>query len=126
MTQIVNKTTLATDTGTGETYEFWKNESTKGTFKESNPTAKPHMLSLKRIDPKPTKDYAGNMKGEVRFSVDMVDSAGRYWPQVVTIASSFSEFLTQAQKDAITDKALLLSRNSVVKACLTKGDVAQS
>lgn len=126
MSTIVNKTALGTDTGTGQTYDAYEMEGQTAKFQELSPVAQASYLSFKRVEAKPTKDYVGAKRGEVKFRREYADSLGKLWPAIVTMSSSLPAFLTDAQRAAIVLEALLLVRTTTAQDNLSKLAVPQS
>lgn len=126
MSQIVNKTTLGTDTGTGQTFDAYEMAGLKARFRELSPTAQPGFIIMSRTEPKPTSDFAGVMRGEVTFRRDVADANGILRPNVVRVTSSLPAFQTDAQRVAVVLEALLIMRASVSQDVLSKLLVPQS
>lgn len=126
MANIVIPTTLVTDTGTGATLVPYRLDGDTATFVESNPAAQAAVAMFKRTEPKPTKDYAGAQRGEVRYTEMVADSNGKYWPVVHTTTTSLPAFMTDAAKAAFVDRATLLNGLAVARDALAKKVIPQS
>lgn len=126
MTQIVNKTTLGTDTGTGQTFDAYEMAGLRARFRELSPVAQPGFIIMARTEPKPTSDFAGVMRGEVTFRRDVMDASGIFRPNVIRMSSSLAAFQSDAQRAALVLEALLIMRASVSQDVLSKLLVPQS
>lgn len=126
MTQIALKATIATGTGTGQAFEAYNMTGPLAMYREVNPIAAAGTVTLKRTEPKATKDYSGAARGEVKLTRYYPDAAGRNWPAVVTVSSSIPAFLTDAQKAAVVQEGILLGQDAISQACLAKLVVPQS
>lgn len=125
MTNIVIPTTQVADTGTGATMEPYRLDGDIAVFREQSPTGAAAMLMFKRTEPKVTKDYAGAMKGESRFTRQYADAAGKLWPAVLRIDSSVPAFLTDAERAAFVKEAIMLNSLSAPQDVLSKLAVPQ-
>lgn len=126
MADIQLATTLGTNTGTGPLMKGYKMAGDSALFRENAPTAQPSMLTLKRTEPKPTKDYAGAARGELKYTRNYADTLGRLWPAVFTTQTSIPAFLTDAQKSAFVVEAIIASMSTEAKDTLAKLLVPQS
>lgn len=126
MTQIALKAAIAAGTGAGQTFEAYNMTGPLAVYREVNPVAAAGLVTLKRTEPKATKDYSGAARGEVKLTRYYPDAVGRNWPAVVTVSSSLPAFLTDAQKAAVIQEGTLLSQDAVSQACLAKLIVPQS
>lgn len=126
MADITIPTTLVADTGTGKVMAPYKLSGDTAEFVESNASGTPAKLIMKRTEPKPTKDYAGAGRGEVRYTEWYEDAVGRLWPAVHTVTSSVPAFLTDAQKSAFVDRGTLVNGLSTSRDVLAKKLVPQS
>lgn len=126
MGNIVQKATLATDTGTGPTYVPYRMEGDKAVLRESAPSGQPGLLEMRRIDPKPTRDYAGAMRGAVKLRREYADTNGRLWPAIVEVTSSLPAFLTDTQRAAFVTEAVIAARETTAMDALSKLVVPQS
>ena len=126
MSNIVIPSTLVADTGTGATLTPYKMAGDTALYREEGATGVPALLQMKRTEPKPTKDYAGAAKGDVKFTRSFPDTLGRQWPAILNISSSVPDFLTDAQKSAFVDEAIRLSGLTVTRDALAKLVIPQS
>lgn len=126
MADIQLPLTAAADTGTGALMVAYRMSGDLAQYRESSPIAQAGFLQLKRVEPKPTKDYAGAMRGEVKFTRAYADTTGRLWPAVVTVSSSLPAFLTDTQRADIVMEALIAARVAAGKDTLSKLAVPQS
>jgi hypothetical protein len=126
MGNIVQKSTLATDTGTGATYVPYRMDGDKAVLRESAPSAQPGFLSFARTEPKPTRDYAGAMKGEVRLRREVADADGRLWPCIVSVSSSLPAFMTDTARAAFVTEAIIAAREATALDALSKVVIPQS
>lgn len=126
MTDIVIPTTQVADTGTGATMTPYRLAGDTASYREASPSGAAAILTLKRTEPKATKDYAGANKGEVKFTRQYADTLGRLWPAVMTANSSVPAFLTDAQKSAFILEAILVLNLSVPRDTLSKLAIPQS
>lgn len=126
MADIQLGTTLPAATGTGALFTPYRMSGDVALYQEVNPTATPAQLQLKRTDPKPTKDYVGASKGEVKLTRWYSDALGRKWPAVVTVSSSIPDFRTEAEKSAFVTEAIVAAATSQSKDNLAKRTVPQS
>jgi len=125
MTNIVIPTTQVADTGTGATLEPYRLDGDLAVFREQSPSGAAAMLQFKRTEPKATKDYAGAMKGENRFTRQFADSAGKLWPAVVRIESSVPAFMTDAARAAFIKEAIMVNSLQASQDVLSKLAVPQ-
>lgn len=126
MTTIVNKTTLVAGTGTGPSYSDYKLVGDSAIFREVAPSAQPAYLSFLRTEPKPTKDYAGVGRSQIKLTRSYVDTVGIMRPAIVSVSTSLPETMTQAQRDAFVLEATLAFIDSISQACLKSRAVPQS
>lgn len=126
MADIIIPTTQVADTGTGATMTPYRMAGDLAVYREASPVAQAAILQLKRTEPKPTKDYAGAAKGEVRFTRLYADTLGRLWPAVFSVNSSLPAFLTDTQKSAFVLEATLAAGLSVPRDALAKLVIPQS
>lgn len=126
MSQITLAAAIAAGTGTGKSFSAYDLKGPSAVFREDAPAGVPGLLSLKRTEPKPTKDYAGAARGEVKLTRQFADSLGRNWPAVFTVTSSLPAFLTDAQKVAFITEAILATQKQESQDVLSKLLVPQS
>jgi hypothetical protein len=126
MTNLVIPTTLVADTGTGATMAPYRMNGDQAVYKEQSPSAVAAQLQLKRTEPRPTKDYAGAMKTEFKFTRTLPDSLGRQWPLVATTSYSLPAFLTSAQRTAFVLEATLASNLSDVRSAFADQVIPQA
>jgi hypothetical protein len=126
MGSITQKSTLATDTGTGATYDPYRMDGDNAILREAAPSAQPGFLSFKRTEPKPTRDYAGAMRGSVKLRRDVADTEGRLWPAIVEVTSSLPAFLNDTQRAAFVTEAIIAAREANGLDVLSKLKVPQS
>lgn len=126
MSQIALKAVIAAGTGTGKTFSAYDLKGPSAVFREDSPTGVPGLITLKRTEPKATKDYAGAARGEVKLTRQYADSLGRLWPAVYTVTTSLPAFLIDAQKVAFVTEAILASQESVSQDALSKLLIPQS
>ena len=126
MADIQLATTLGTNTGTGPLMKGYKMSGDIAIYRENAPTAQPAWMTLKRTEPKTTKDYAGAARGELRFTRNYADTLGRLWPAVVTVNSSLPAFLPDATKAAFIVESLIAGMTAEAKDALSKLLVPQS
>lgn len=126
MSVIILKAALAAGTGTGASFEAYDMKGASAIYRETNPTGIAGALSLKRTEPRATKDYAGVMRGEVKLTRQVTDTNGRAWPVVFTVTSSLPAFMTDAQRTAFITEALLACEDTVSLDTLSKLKVPQS
>lgn len=126
MADIQLATTLGANSGTGPLMKGYKLAGDSAVYRESAPTAQPSLLTLKRTEPKPTKDYAGAQRGEAKYTRSYADTQGRLWPAIVTVTSSLPAFLTDAQKSAFITESLIAAGTTESKDTLSKLMVPQS
>lgn len=125
MASIVIPTTQVADTGTGATMEPYRLDGDLAVYREQSPTGAAAMLQFKRTEPKATKDYAGAMKGENRFTRQFADSTGKLWPAVVRIESSVPAFMTDAARAAFIKEAIMVNSLQASQDVLSKLAVPQ-
>lgn len=118
-------TTQVADTGTGALLTPYNLFGDLAIFRESAPSAAPALLQYKRTEAKATKDYAGAMRGEARFTRQMPDAAGKLWPCVMRMESSLPAFLTDAERSALVLEAVMAFSLSVSQDVLSKLTVPQ-
>lgn len=126
MADIQLGTTLVASTGTGALMTPYRMSGDQALYTETAPSAYAAQLQFRRTDPKPTSDYVGASKGEVKFTRWYADSAGRKWPAVVTVSSSIPDFRTDAEKTAFITEALVAAVTSTAKSNLATRVVPQS
>ena len=126
MADIQLATTLGANTGTGPLLKGYRLTGDSAVYRENAPSAQPSMLTLKRTEPKATKDYAGAAKGNLRYSRNYADSLGRLWPAVVSIDSSLPAFLSDTVKTAFIVEALIAGMTTEAKDTLAKLLVPQT
>lgn len=126
MSNIVNATAFGTDTGTGQTFDAYDMTGPKARFREVSPSAQAGFVQLSRVEPKPTSDYAGAMRGNYTFRREYADANGRLWPAVYKEETSLPAFLTDAVRTAFVTEAKLIGRKSVVLDAESKLIIPQS
>jgi hypothetical protein len=126
MSNIAAPATLPAGTGTGITYNGLRFLGDTAKYVESAPAGVPSVLVMKAFDPKPTRDYPGAAKGEVKLTESVTDAAGRQWPMVVTVTSSIPDFVSGSNKDAFINRAIIAANTSESRATLARGLVPQS
>lgn len=126
MPAIIIPTVLVANTGVGATMNPYRMAGDTALYREASPTGAPALAQMKRTEPKPTKDYAGAGRGEVKFTRQYADTQGRLWPAVVTVTSSVPAFLTDTAKAAFVDEAMLLNGLPVARAALATQTIEQS
>ena len=126
MADIQLATTLGTNSGTGPLMKGYKLSGDSAIYRENAPVAQPSLLTLKRTEPKPTKDYAGAQRGELKYTRNYPDTLGRLWPAVYTVTTSLPVFLTDAQKSAFVVESLIANMSTEAKDTLAKMLVPQS
>lgn len=126
MSTISLKAVIAAGTGTGKTFSAYDLKGPSAVFREDSPTGVAGLISMKRTEPKATKDYAGAARGEHKFTRQYADSLGRNWPAVLTTTSSLPAFLTDAQKVAFVTEAILAIQDQTGIDVLSKLIVPQS
>lgn len=126
MTTIALKATIVAGTGTGKTFGAYNMTGPLATYREEAPIAAAGAVTLKRTEPKATKDYAGAARGEVKLTRYFPDTLGRLWPAVFTVSSSIPAFLTDAQKMALVVEGTLLAQEQPSQDVLSKLIVPQS
>lgn len=126
MADIQLPTARAAGTGTGALLKAYRLSGDTATYVESSPVAQAAVLSLKRTEPKATKDYAGACRGEHKFTRNYADLQGRLWPAVFTSSTSLPAFLTNAQKTAFVLEASLSNLEAVQQASLALMAIPQS
>lgn len=124
-TNIALATTYGADTGTGQSFEPWRLDSSVATFRELSAVAQTATITFKAVDPKKTATYAGSMRGSVKLRREYADSQGVLWPAIVELNSSLPAFLTDAQRAAFVKEALLLARETEAETCLSKLAIPQ-
>lgn len=126
MADIQLQTTLGANTGTGPLMKGYRLSGDSAMYRENAPTAQPSVLTLKRSEPKPTKDYAGAARGELKYTRNYADALGRLWPAVLTTSTSIPAFLTDTQKSAFVVEAIIASMTTEAKDTLAKLLVPQT
>lgn len=126
MTIIANSTTLVAGTGTGPSYQDYKLVGDNAIFREVAPVGQPGFLSYTRTEPKPTKDYAGVGRSQIKLTRNYVDALGVSRPAIVQISTSLPETMTQALRDTFVIEATLAFQHAVSQACLKVRTVPQS
>lgn len=126
MTTIALKAAMATGTGIGQSFVAYDLKGPSAVYREVSPTGLPGTLSLKRTEPKATKDYAGAMRGEIKLTRLYADVQGRQWPAVFTGSSSLPAFLTDAQRAAFVLEATLFMQESVSQDAMSRLLIPQS
>lgn len=69
MNNIQLATTLVAPTGTGKLFVPFSGDANSAVLMESGATGTPAKLKFLRTPPKPTKDFAGVERGEVRLTM---------------------------------------------------------
>lgn len=126
MTDIVIPSTTVADTGTGATMEPYRLAGDLAVYREKAPTGPAASLAMKRTEAKPTKDYAGAARAEVKFTRQVADAQGRLWPVVVSTTSSVPAFMTDAARAAIIDEAMRAHSLPVARSALAVQAIPQS
>lgn len=126
MSTIALKAVIAAGTGTGKSFSAYDLKGPSAVFREDAPAGVPGLITLKRTEPKATKDYAGAARGELKFTRQYPDTLGRLWPAVFTGTSSIPAFLTDAQKVAFVTEAILALQDATGQDVLSKLIVPQS
>lgn len=126
MTSIALKAAITAGTGAGKTFEAYNMTGPSAMYREVSPIAAAGSVTLKRTEPKATKDYAGASRGEVKLTRYFPDTLGRLWPAVFTVSSSIPAFLTDAQKSALVTEGILLAQDQLSQDVLSKLVVPQS
>lgn len=126
MSTIALAAVIAAGTGTGKTFSAYDMKGPSALFREDSPVGPAGLVSLKRTEPKPTKDYAGAMRGEVKFTRQFADPVGRLWPAILTGVSSLPAFMTDAQRVAFITEGILLMQKAESQDALSKLLVPQS
>lgn len=126
MSIIALKAAIAAGTGTGQSFTAYDMKGSSAVYREMAPTGVAGILSLKRTEPRATKDYAGAMRGEIKLTRQMPDANGRAWPVVFTVTSSLPAFLTDTQRVAFITEGLLASLDPIAVDVLSKLIVPQS
>lgn len=126
MANIQIPTTIVANTGTGALMTPYRLAGDTAVYRESSPAGQPSVLAMKRVEPKPTKDYAGAAKAEVKYTRQYADASGRLWPAVSTKSVSLPAFLTDAQKTAFVTEAALVDELSESRAALATQLIPQS
>lgn len=122
---IVIPTTFVADTGTGATLVPYRLSGDKAEFVEDAPSALPATFSLAREEPKATKDYAGAQRGTAKYTEQVADANGRYWPVVHTVTTSIPAFMTDTAKAAFVDRATRLNSLQAPRDALAKKIIPQ-
>jgi hypothetical protein len=120
MANIVAKTTIVADTGTGHTYKPYRTEGDTVEYREDGATAQPAFLRFTRVEPKATKTYAGTGRAESRLTRQYADAEGRLWTANVVVSVALPDFLSDSDKAAFVTEGLLLSRDAASVDALTK------
>jgi len=126
MANITIPTTQVADTGTGAIMEPYRLDGDISVYREQSPVAAAAILQFKRTEAKATKDYAGAMKGESRFTRQIADTAGRLWPAIVRVESSVPAFMTDAARAAFVKEAIMAASLQTSQDVLSKLAVPQA
>lgn len=126
MSSIALKAVIVAGTGTGKTFDAYNLTGNLAIFREVGATGVPGLLQQKRTEPKPTKDYVGVSRGEVKMTRQFNDANNIARPAILRIDSSLPAFMTDAQRDAFVVEALLAFIEQTSRDVLSKQIVAQS
>lgn len=126
MSDIQIPSTIAADTGTGKLFTPYRLVGDVAEYVESGASGIPATFTMRRTEPKATKDYAGAGRTEVKYTEQVADALGRLWPNVVTVTSSIPAFQTDADKTAFVTRAILATSVSVTRDALAKRTIPQS
>ncbi|UUW21250.1 MAG: hypothetical protein [Sanya fiers-like virus 12] len=126
MANIVIPQTTVADTGTGATMVPYKMAGDSALYREQAPTGAAALLQMRRTEAKPTKDYAGAAKAEVKFTRQVTDTQGRLWPAIVTVSSSIPAFLTDSARASFVDEAMRAHSLPESRAALATQVIPQS
>lgn len=126
MANIQLPTTRPAGTGTGALLTPYRLAGDLAVYRESNPTGAAAVLQYRRTEPKATKDYAGALRGESKFTRQYADANGKLWPAVLTVNSSVPAFLTDAQKATFIGEAMIASHEASSLDVLSKLLIPQS
>lgn len=126
MSNIAAPATLPAGTGTGITYNGYRFLGDTAKYVEAGAAGVPAALVMKAADPRPTRDYAGAMRGEMKLTEQVADAEGRNWPMVVTVTSSIPDFVSAANRDAFVNRAIIAANTAESRATLARGSVPQS
>lgn len=126
MSSIALKAVIVAGTGTGKTFDAYNLTGNLAIFREVGASATPGLLQQKRTEPKPTKDYVGVSRGEVKLTRTFVDALGTARPAILRLDSSLPAFLNDAQRVAFVEEGLLAFIEQTNRDVLSKQIVAQS
>lgn len=126
MSSIALKAVIVAGTGTGKTFDAYNLTGNLAVFREVGASATPGLLQQKRTEPKPTKDYVGVSRGEVKLTRTFADATGIARPAILRLDSSIPAFLTDAQRVAFVEEGLLAFIEQTNRDVLSKQIVAQS
>lgn len=126
MADIQLPSTLGTATGTGKLMKAYSLTGDSGLYIEDAATGVPAKLLFKRTDPKPTRNYAGAGKSEVRFTESWADAQGVQWPVVFSATSSIPDGMSAADKVAFITRAVLATEMATARDVLSKRLIPQS
>lgn len=118
--------TIVADTGTGALMKPYRLAGDIAIYREASPVAQASILSMKREEPKPTKDYAGAGKTQTKYTRQYADASGRLWPAVYTVNASVPAFLTDTQKTAFVTEGAIMAQQADVRAALAVQTIPQS
>lgn len=122
---VIIPTTQVADTGTGATMEPFRLLGDRAIFREASPVGPAALLVFNGTEPKVTKDFAGMQRGEVRFTRQVADTAGKLWPNTFTVNSSLPAFQTDAQRAAFIKEAVMALSLAVSQDVLSKQTIPQ-
>lgn len=126
MSTISLKAVIAAGTGTGKSFDAYNLTGNLAVFREVGASGAPGLLTQKRIEPKPTKDYVGVSRGEVKLTRMKNDAQGIARPVVMTVVTSLPAFMTDAERDAFVSEGLLAALDPANQAVLARQVVSQS
>lgn len=126
MSSIALKAVVVAGTGSGKTFDAYNLTGPMALFREVGAVGLPGLVQLTRTEPIATKDYVGVGRGEVKITRQFVDAQGIQRPAIVRALSSIPAFLTDAQRAAFVDEAVLLFAEQLSRDCLAKQLVPQS
>lgn len=122
---VIIPTTIVANTGTGKTLVPYRLNGDTAEFVEDGAVGQPAKLTMKRVEPKPTKDYAGAARGEMKYTEQVADALGRLWPCVFTVSTSLPAFLTDAQKASFVTTGTMAAELAVSRDALAKKIIPQ-
>lgn len=126
MSSIALKATIVAGTGSGKTFDAYNLTGNLAIFREVGAVGVPGLLQQKRTEPKPTKDYAGVSRGEVKLTRQFPDALGALRPAILRVDTSLPSFMTDAQRVAFVEEGLLALIEVPNRDVLSKQIVAQS